>query len=118
MDGNGVSDLVGNGGSVRVIPADLREEYDEMRTCALRDSAEHYKNRCIALIERIADLSAENARLKRVPEEDEQADCECGMRLWFHRGFWVDCCHDTRTGPHIHQPLLASRSKEPKGKTE
>jgi chromosome segregation ATPase len=40
------------------MPEDLREEYDEMLTCALRDSAEHYKDRCIKFIERIARAEA------------------------------------------------------------
>jgi hypothetical protein len=99
-----VSDLVGNGGSMRVIPEDLRLEYDraghvlEFGQC---NEPDRWKLQ-LRLIERIADLSAENARLKQ-PVTDEEF-----KRHW-------NVLHTPTT---FANAVLASRSKEPKGATE
>jgi DNA primase len=59
------------------IPEDLKEEYVEMRDCALRDSAEHYKDRCLRLIERIAQQDAQIEKLKQATEIYRSAHKDC-----------------------------------------
>lgn len=46
------------------IADDLREEFQEMTVCALRDSAQHYVNRCINLMKRASRAEAQVRELQ------------------------------------------------------
>jgi hypothetical protein len=120
-----VSDLVGNGGSMRVIPEDLQQEYGRAQAVlefGQSNDPDRWKLQ-IQLIERIADLSAEVAMLKKhcpFEEENEQLRAENARLKQPVTAMEWSMAHIRAgfNGIDIVNELLASRSKEPKGATE
>jgi alkanesulfonate monooxygenase SsuD/methylene tetrahydromethanopterin reductase-like flavin-dependent oxidoreductase (luciferase family) len=115
-----VSDLVGNGGSMRVIPEDLRETYEDASKYAAKLGEDHetVDGMIVRLVERIADLSAENAHhvkninsMNRTIHELEAANARLKQPVTneeFKRHWNV-----LHTPTTFANAVLASRSEEP-----
>lgn len=56
----------------KIIPERHRDEHREMSICALRDNAEHYKNRCLKLFEELgaaeSTVATQADEIKRLKE--------------------------------------------------